>query len=831
MANTTLSSQIYSSKDQTVNQITEYLRTYLELENVMLVKGSFLSFLVETLAILTSNLMFYESSVYKEFFLTQAKLAESIYDLSAFLGYNTIEATYSQANVLMTVPLTFTSDDITISIPQYFKFNAQSIPFLTYYSTSINIQNNSQVSVTVTDGNKIYTLPTIIDTTSSDPQFRFILPVRQYENNVQEFQIDENLQTFQFTYIDVPLSGKVSTMTVEVRDPGGTSYRTYTEFNSTYLMSSDDYGYVSRRTDSGRRVYFGNGLIGIQPLAGSTVRVTVQETQGLDGNVITGSITTGQRLYTTDGTVTKSINYTVTNTSPATGGTDEESLEEIRQNAINNLTSLHRLVTENDYINANVVMTNSPITSSSKPVLKRSDVRVNEVQLYVNLLYGNSIVPMKNAYKEYDIDTTYIPRGSIVTANGENYYTLFDITIDTEMNNTAYYTYIMNIISQVPTLVRSYDSAPSSQPYVLPLGNLTVTRIGSGVMFEISYTTSESNYANATCQMEILSSGATYDMTNNIELEKFVYIFNDYTSIPTDEQIYYFTTSDPSSRQVARYSNTFTFRQSLNSFMLSNISSDSTGVTVYDIPAIKASYYDSTSFVQADFETQILQSILTNMDFSNYRMLTDFVNLKFTNTTGIMKNMIYNKITKQSVTDISELPLNPDIGERYIVAECDSTYGEAYKNQIAECIDTTGVIWSFTIPTSNDIVNVDNKGYRYIYTGKDWFLPIYEIPLQISLEVFKEDTYNGSNVDLAALIKSTLITTFTDRFGSNAELYRSEIIRTVQGTDGVAYCTLITPESDIYFDFPLDELKEEQLLQYGPEYLYFNTNSISVRIL
>jgi hypothetical protein len=828
--NTTLSSQIYSSKDQIVNQITEYLRQYLELENIQLVKGSFLSFIVETLSVLTSNLMFYESSTYNEFFLTKAKLAETIYDLSSFLGYNTTEATYARANALITVPLTFTSNDVTISIPNNFKFKAQTIPFVTYYTTSVRVQNNSQVSITVTDGNKIYNIPTIIDATSADPQFRFILPLRQYESIVQEFQIDEDLQSFQFTYIDVPLTGKVSTMTVEIKDPEGSSYQLYTEFNSTYLMASDDYGYVSRRTTAGRRLYFGNGLIGIQPLPGSTVRVTTQVTQGLDGNVIAGTINTGQRLYVVDDSVTRIVNYTVTNSSPATGGTDEESLEDIKQNAIDNLTSLHRLVSENDYVNANVVMPDSPITSNSKPVLKRSDVRVNEIQLYVNLLYNDGIVPMKNAYTTFDINTTYVSRGSTITIEGENYYTLFDLTIDTIANNAAYYTYIMNVISQVPVLVRSFDPPLNQQPYIIPLGNLTVTRIGNGATFEMAYTTSEPDYTNSSCTMQILSSGISYDMTNNIELKKFVLNFSDYTTIPADEQIYYFTTKDPDGNQVARYSNTFTFRESLNSFMLSNISSDDTSVTVYDIPTIKASYYDSTSVVQSDFETQILQSILTNMDFVNYRMLTDFVNLKFTNTTGSMRNMIYNKITKLPVIDISSLPNNPNVGDRYIVAECDDQY-RLYKNQIAECTDATNVIWSFTVPTSNDILYVTNKGYRYLYTGREWILPIYRIPLQISLEIFKEETYDGSDVDLIALIRSTLISTYSSRFGSNAEIHRSEIIKTVQDIEGVAYCVLIAPESDIYFNFDLEDLTEEQLLQYGPEYVYFTSDSISVRIV
>jgi len=834
MATTTLSSQIYSSRDQIINQITEYMRTYLELENVELVKGSFLSFLVETLATLTANLVFYESSVYNEFFLTKAKLDESVFNLAAFLGYNTQEASYATANVLVTIPLTFTSNDVTITMAEGFKFLAQDIPFLTYYDTVITVTNNSQVSITVTEENRVYNLPVIVDSTA-DQEFRFVLPVRQYENIIQEFQIDSDLQPYQFTNIDVPLTGKVSTMDVEVKkDPNESSWREYTEFNSTYLMDSDDYGYVSRRTDFGRRLYFGNGLIGVQPLPGSTVRVTVQETLGIDGNVISGSINRGNRLYTTDNNITKVVNYEVVNTSPATNGSDEESIEEIRRNAIDNLTSLSRLVSENDYINANVVMPDSPITESSLPVLKRSDVRVNEVQLYVNLLYNSGIVPMRNGQSTYPITTTYVPRNSIVTVDSEEYYTLFDMTIDSTTNETAYYSYILSELTQVPSLVRTYDPPANQDLYDIIATQLRVYRSGSSGVFELSYSSTESDYALADCDMSILSTGNSYSMTNDSVNKKFIYTFTDYTDIPADEQTFYFTLSDSLGNNVSRYSNTLTFRRSLNSFMLSNIDSDGTNVTVYDMPIIQKVYYDSTAVVQADFETQVLQSMLTNMNFINYRMLTDFVNLKFTNTTGKMNNMLLNETTKLPVIDISELPTTGvSVGDRYIVAEC-SVQADTYKNQIAQAtaVDgTASITWSFTHPTSNDIVLIENKGYRYLYTGSEWILPIYDIPLQLSLEVFKDETYSGSDPELTNSVRTALISAYSNRFGSNAEIHRSELIKTVQDVDGVSYCTLITPQSSIYFNFELEDLTEDQLLPYGPDYIFFTPGSISVRIL
>jgi len=833
MANTqtSLSSQIYSSRDQIRNQIIDYARTYLELENISLVKGSFLSFLVETLSTLTSNLIFYESSVYKEFFLTKAQIPESVFNLSAFLGYNTVEASYATANVMMTIPLDFNNSPITINIPEGFQFHAKTVPFTTYYNTDIVITNNNQVSITVTEDNKIVNIPYIIDTTANN-NFMFVLPVRQYETVTQQFQIDEDLQTFQFSYVDVPLTGKVSTMTVSVTDPDGIASTLYTEYNSLYLMSADDYGYVSRRTDFGRRIYFGNGLIGVQPTPGSTVTVAVQQTLGLNGNVIGGSIATGDNLYTLDGTINKNISYTIINPVAATGGEDEESVEEIRKNSIDNLTSLHRLVSQNDYVNANIVMPDSPITANSLPVLKRSDLRVNEIQLYTNLIFGTSseetdnLVPTRNAYHSYPSGTTYVPRLSTVSVDDTDYYTMFDMRIDSIYNSAAYYTYIMNEISQTPTLVRSFLL---STPYILTANNLVVSKTGSSAVFELSYNSTEVDYDMAECTMQILSTGSTYTMTNDYLNKKFTYTFTNYTDVPEDEQTFYFTLINPSSQSISIYSNVFTYRKPLDSFMLSNLSTDGTSIVVYDIPVIQQSYYDSIN--QDTFELQVLQSILTNMNFINYRMLTDFVNLKFGNTIGKSRAMLLNSTTKLPVIDISSLPINPSLGDRYIVAECD-TVNETYKNQIAQCItDTTNVTWVYTIPVSNDIIYVMNKDKKYLYTGKDWFSPVCDIPLVVSLEVFKDDLYSGSEIDLTNSIRSGLITEFGSRFGLNCQIYRSEIIKYVQGIDGVAYCTLIEPKSDIFFNFDLEDLTQDELLKYGPEFIYFDQNSISIMIL
>jgi len=815
---TTLSSQLYSSRDNIRSQIIEYLKTYLELENITLTKGGFLSFLVNILSTLTSNLMFYQSSTYNEFFLTKAKLPESVLNLASFLGYNTSEAKYSTVSTLITIPLTFTSSDITINILDGHKFYASSIPFVTYYTTSIHVVNNSEVTATINESGNIRSIPVIVDSTSNE--FYFSLNLRQYTSNDFQFQIDQDLQPYQFTDIDVPLSGKVSSLIVKVKDPNSSTYTLYTEFNSLFLMTSDDYGYVNRRTDTGRRIYFGNGLIGVQPLPGSTVDITVIETQGEDGNVIAGTIVSGDRMYTVDGTVTKTVNYTVTNPSAASGGEDEESIEDIRTNSINNLTSLGRLVSENDYKNVDVIIPNSPF-SNSLAILKRSDVKINEVELFTTLNFNNEIVPTRNTYLEIN-DSSTLNRLSIVQIDGVDYYTLLDLTVD-YINKIAYYEYIIYQLAITPTLVQSYGV-----DYDIVGGSLDITRAGNQLTFELSYTSTEIDYSLASCVMAIHSNDTFYTMTNDYANKKFIYTFSNYTDIPTGQQTFYFTLYNPSNQTVARYSVNVTVRKSLDDFMMSNVSTDSTSTIVYDIPVVLKSYYDSID--QRSFELYTLQSII-NIDFLNYRMLTDFINIKFSNTIGSFIGMTYNTTTKLDVISnlMTSVPTSFVSGDRYIVNGTEGGDWTSQKDKIAQSIDSSS--WIFIDPVYNDIVYITSTQTKLIFTGQKWSEMVFQIPLTVSLDVYKTANSTLSDIELSNLIKSTLISSYSSRFGINAYIYRSEIIRTVQDIDGVDHCILVHPSSDLFLSFNIDDFTQDQLLKYSPEYMYFTTDSISVNVV
>jgi len=815
---TTVSSQIYNSRDYTLTQITTKLKEYLELENVDLTKSSFLSFVVDILSTMNSNLMFYQISTYKEFFLTKAQLPESIYNLAAFLGYNPSDATPSEVNILFSIPFGFTDTNTQFTIDEGFQLAAEGdIKFATYFTTTVTVTNNSQVSVIVTEGNRTYNLPVTIET----EQFLFILPLRQFKTSIQEFQISEDLQQYQFVAIEVPFDGQISTQVVGVRPPESSSFETYTEVASLFLMDNTTKGYVARRTDDGISLQFGNGLIGYQPEPGSTIRVALELTEGAAGNVISGSVSSGDRLYnTTLAGITQIVQYAVTNTAPAFNGEDEESLERIRQNAITNITALERIISENDFVHSNEIIDDSPIGPNSLPVLKRSDIKINEIALFSTVLFGTDLVLTKDLYETFN--TTFVPRETVITQQGVSYITVFDMEID-PLNTSAAYTYILYEITQIPTLVTSYGST-----YDLYASQLTVTRDGLSARYELKYVTTETDPELTSCQMEISENGATYNMVN--DGSSYIYIFADNRIIPKGDLTYFFTISHTTEGLVGQFSDKFIFRLSLDNFTTSNaLTSDSTGYTVYDIPTVRKDYYDSID--KRAFETQVLQQLLTTLTFKDYRMLTDFINFKFANTTGALDNMQFNDVSMLPVTSILSIPPTSAVtGDRYIVLNGTDVWLD-HDNDIASAsVDGTSITWVFTAPKSDQMVLVNSNGMKYIYSETGWVIPTYDIPLQISIDLFVETTYTGTLGDLTQATRTALVAAFTDRFGINVDIYRSEIIDVIQEVDGVEHCRLIAPQSSIFFDFDIDDFTQIQLLQYAPQYVYFTEADIAIRV-
>lgn len=800
-----LSNQIYKSRDEIRSQIVDYMRSYLEIENADLTKSSFLSFLVNTLATLTSNILFYQSSVYREFFLTKAQMKESVYELVSFLGYQPQRAEYATVDCLVTVPLNFDSNDVTFEFPVGYKAKAENIDFISDYKVIVNVKDNSSVTATVEEENRSYNIPVGIE----DGEFFFIITLNQYSKNTQEFQIDEDLNLYQFVNIDVPIEeGGVSDIKVFVKPTDSSHVEEYSRTSSLFLLNQDDRGFVDREYDDGVRIYFGNGLIGYQPEPGSTVIVETTETLGSDGNVIPGSIENGERIYVSDGDDTSILDYEITNTSSATGGRDEESLEEIRHNAIDSLTSLNRLVSNSDYNNFELI-TDTDIIKHSTSILKRSDLKVNEIQVYTTLNYENDLVPTRNEI----LETTekHINRGTVISSDDKDFVLPFDLTVD-DINRVANYDYIINSLTMTPVLVTTYD-----KEYRFTTDQLTVYKDGDLAVFELRYNSEEDDSDELKCKMRIVNMDEGFEMVNDSTSNFKVEI--NYENLSDGELNLNFDVESPDGL-VATYSSSVVFKQNLYDLMMSNLTTDSTGsgevYVIYDVPVIEKSYYDDID--KEDFETKILQNIV-GLELQDYRMLTDFNNVKFSNTIGKSINMLNNITDLKSVKEIvRELPEDPSTNDRYILESS------------GDLAVFDGEDWVINKPSNDTISYVEDLGYKIVYSEGSWIKPTYDLPLKIELEVFTKKDFSGSEVGLIEDIKDSLVDEFSDRFGSDSSLYKSEITDVVHTVDGVSHCHIIHPKTNIFFNYSMKDLTQQELLEYSPEYIHFTKDTITIRL-
>ncbi len=832
MTENTVSQDIYLSRDSIRQQLTTYTKDYLDLQNVDLTQSSFLSYIINVLSTLSSNLLFYQGSVYKEFFLTQAQLPESVYNLSSFIGYTPSDASYASVNVLMTVPLTFT-EDTTFTIPEGFSFKtSDGITFQTYYTTNITVTGNSSITAQINHNGLISYIPIEIDTVNQ--VFYVSLPTRQYKQSIQEFQIDSDLQIYQFTQIKMPLSGKISDIKIYVRDPNAninSSGLLYTRFQSLYLMSSSDLGFVMRKSQDGRTLYFGNGIMGVQPLPGSTVIAHILETEGLLGNVISGSITTGDRIYSTQEGVSTIISYTCTNVSSAINGEDEESIQDVRSNSIANLTSMGRLVTENDFKNIDIVIPNAPFGKSSIPVLKRSDLKINEICLFNTLYYNEKFIPLKNTILSITDPNLKIERNTVIPIDGEDYITLFEI-IPQSLNNSAYYNYVIETISLTPILSQTYSN-PLQETYQLSITACEITKVNSTIEMVLYYTSVEGDITNIECSMNITDDITTYSMTNNPGTNggTFTYTFPDYILIAEGEiqAKFNFRNSNLIHQPlIADYILDFIIYKNLRTFMISSMINN----IIYDIPVIHKDFYDNLPS-QKEFEVEVLQNLLANIDLVNYRMLTDFVNIKFYNTIGKLTNMLLNDTSIDSVLDIwiNELPLTGTNGDRYIISANPHVSLAGKEHNIAILKDIGTHLWAFQKPISNDCVFVISKSTKYVFSSHGWCNPVYDIPLKIEAEVVKLTGSIISDITLSENIKNAIYDRYKDSFGANITIYRSEIIEIIQSVTGVSNCCLIYPKTSIFFNYDINDFTQGELLAYTPEMVYFNIEDITIKIL
>jgi|GEM_PF-1824956 len=878
--------EIFSSRDKILDEMIDQMKNYLELESLDMNKTDYLSYLVNILSFLTADLLFYNTTTYRELFLTKAIQKDSVLNWSAMLGYSPRWASAATCSVLVAIALNF-SGDVVFTIPEGHKYRAGSVIFTQDNPIQIDIPRDEHgdiIDITIIETLSVGGSRSVKYTTTTDDNGNVTL---YFLANVTQKSLEEfsepipTLLPYEFYTVSINFDGQIADVEEVISDEWSRTDSTVPYYESLFLIPFDTKGYVFKITEDGANISFGNGVVGQQPPQGSC-DIRLYTTDGADGNVIAGSINRADKIYIKDYDpngnsedasgkfIMRSVELQVVNTEPATGGADFPTVDEIRASAIANVTSMDRLVSEPDYDNIKNIVTELPITHAIQ-VLKRSDLKNNEISVFTDLIFEETIVPTRNVKWSFTDSTstglTYIQTKDTITIDGAEYYSMFNIEID-PLNKECTYFYLADNIEKSVTLNRTRSGLTTVLPTFAEFTTVTTDSTTGNLLpiaeqmldIELNFTVlQEGADTGLQCIVETSWDGSVYNMiqevndegvtvfkipdTNPILLENVpdmnqTYLFKMYYLVGGEVDLPYQTESQVS----------VIIKQRLDEFMYSQVHTDSTNtyslgdlITIYDVPVIKKTYYDSID--QNAFTLQIYNDILT-LDVTEYRMTSDFLNLKFSNTTGVLDNMLYNPVTRSDVISV-----NPtgslsslgngvsDDGNRYLVSDneyvspwgTDSTY-EKEAPFIAEYVAATDS-WIFERIITDDIINVTSTSEKVLYDGKDAVIPILTIPFTIHLIVWRDNSVSATTDAIVQNIKNNLIDGLYTKFGFDSDIFLSEITNIVQGVEGVRNCSIVEPSHSIFFTYDLkSDLTQQELLEYSPQLVWFDSTTITVEV-
>lgn len=288
-------------------------------------EGSGLSVLLDILAYNTHYNAYYLNMVANEAFLDTSLLRDSVVSHAKTLGY----VPYSQRAPIATINLTVNSATSNIgflTLPAGYGFLSNQIDGTSYNFVVLD-------DLIVSKANSQYYFEGVDIYEGQLVTYNFVHD--QAANPKQVFTLPEaNIDT---TTIKVTVSPAV----------GNTQSAVYTKVTNILDVTSTSDVYYLQENKAGKfQIYFGNDIVGKKLPDGAVVAVRYLVTNGTAANKANNFIASA----TLGDSLSESLsNFTIDNVSAAAGGSDRESIDEIKFNAAAQFTTQNRLVTYKDY--------------------------------------------------------------------------------------------------------------------------------------------------------------------------------------------------------------------------------------------------------------------------------------------------------------------------------------------------------------------------------------------------------------------------------------------------------------------------------------------------
>jgi hypothetical protein len=845
---------ILSSPESIRKKVLDRLIEYEELHGVDLSKTNFFSYMVDVISMLSADNSNAISLSKRETYLITANLPSSVYNWASYLSYSKDFAKPAAVDVVLTIPLEF-KENTTFKIDYFTKFYAGDIVYTNpneYYIFDYDYSTNMLTGKAIST-NSVRSLRVIPENNIAYTSIR----LEQVEKLEEERYIPHELQAYQpysFTLVhsyklsDIKLFMKEDPEAEEEEWPLSPNYFQMGLGEKTFAFSYESLNKI--------RIMFGNGIFGRQPKPGSIARLEIYTTKADAGAIISSAINKMDKIIYLDSQgIAKYVSITPTNIVASTLGAADESLADTKRKAIARFSARRRTVSEGDMNSIIDVVENELPFTYVRAILKRSDLKINEIVLYVVLpqsfkTYEPQVISEVATENNNMVQTIPIPTNSLTKtidatitniapyatyiddSDGLEYICPFGLMKETD--TFYYYYYILKSVQLTPDAI-VYDQI--TYPLSFLQLNINSNTTYDTMSFSLSYFNLDNavNMSNIEAKLYLrfrsTIKGPFNCTIDNIESKINVDLdMNEILSEPCGIE---FHLLDITTNQIIAITKSdYYMRRKLRTTVYSDAVTVSGNATIYDIPCILKEYYDElTEDERIHFESTIIQQTISTSNMSDYRMMNVSLNIKFAKTFGKIVNYDLNEETMPDVLSIqNDPPVSPTSGDRYIVGPEPTGIWSDYRSKVALYGADT---WVFLDADPGTIIKVLDEDKRYTFSGNAnrWMLPSYNIPYDINVFVHVNEMAESDAVVIEK-VKQQLMYSLVPYFGVDKEQFRSVMYKSIQelGTY-INYCEIKIPEVNIKFDYNIRDFTSEQLRRYVPEFIYTDIDHIRVIVV
>lgn len=386
--------------DQIKNNLKKFFRGQSEFTDYDF-EGSALSTLLDILAYNTHYQGLYYNLAVNESFLDSASKRSSVVSKANELGYTPKSITGSKAIVNIVMINSSLSAPQFIEIPAYTPF-VGSIDGVTYTFYTIENHISQKKNLTYSFNNILIqegyplTYRYIIDSTNKQS---LIIPNTNVDLNTIRVRVQPNAEISEFS--------------------------TYTISNDILTIDGDSKVFFVHELQSGQyELQFGNDIVGKALQIGNIVTV--------DYFTCKGSMANGIRSFEYKGPLVNSTTVSTLAISPSFGGSEPETIDEIKINAPRAYTTQNRCVTAQDYESIILRLFNNARAVRAWGGQENKPPQFGKVFVSVIPEVGNSLTQVE---KDFILNDIILPRKSLTTS-----VELVDANyIKLQLNTTVYY--------------------------------------------------------------------------------------------------------------------------------------------------------------------------------------------------------------------------------------------------------------------------------------------------------------------------------------------------------------------------------------------------------